>query len=323
MPEDITQSKQYEIVKNVIGSDLERNLLKEYENIKSLRDNTLAYMNEIQNLSNSFSRSLDFSADLSQFTENMSDFMPELLNSVVDGPNEFVQSLVHQVENFNLKNLNLDINNVVNTIVDGGIDSLTSLPNTMVQMMGSDIINGTFNNIVNSFSGGEFNVGRMLSECQNMLNIGDFAGSVQNVLNISETLLTNFGDIVNIENIQNMIGNVQDFATDMFTDLKGNLNMENMLQTIGSFAPADIQNILQTVQPLQVAMNNVVSMISTNNFEGALGALACNVSSLVNKPEIANAANKILNTVDDIQNTASQLNDMISTIQQIKTDNGI
>lgn len=323
MPEDITQSKQYEIVKNVIGSDIERNLLKEYENIKSLRDNTLAYMNEIQNLSNSFTRSTDFSADVTLFTENMSDYMPELLNSVVDGPNEFVQSLVYQVENFNLENLNLDINNVVNTIVDGGIDSLTSLPNTMVQMMGSDIINGTFNNIVNSFSGGEFNVGRMLSECQNMLNIGDFAGSVQNVLNMSETLLTNFGDVVNVENIQNMVENVQDFATDMFTDLKGSINMENMLQTIGSFAPADIQNILQTVQPLQVAMNNVVSMISTNNFEGALGALACNVSSLVNKPQIANAANKIIDTANNIQNTEAQLSDMISTIQQIKTDNGI
>lgn len=320
MPDDITTSPQYQIVKNVIGSDLERNLLREYDNIKSLKDNTMAYMNEISNIADSFTSSMDFAGDLEQFTTNMGNFLPSLVNTV-GGTNEFAQSIVHQVENFNLEGLNLDVNNMINTISESGLEGLTSIPSTMVQMMGSDIINGTFTNIVDSFSGGEFNVGRMLSECQNMLNVGDFAGSVQNVLNMSETLLTNFGDIVNVENIQNMVTNVQDMATDMFTDLKGNLNMDNLLQTIGSFAPADIQNILQTVQPLQVAMNKVISEISANNFEGAAGTLACTISSLANKPQIANAANKILDTASNIQNTASQLNSAIENIQQIKTDN--
>lgn len=263
----IEDTPQYKIAKITIAEKLTEELQENYNRILSFQDIVNPMIISTQFIMDNLSISEDFDTHLDNFVQNLNDYIPNVTNNP-DGSNVYLESLQSILtDSFSDFHEDSDIFSLLGANTLDEIQNLTQLDPTFIESITTNLMSGTFQNILTDFNLDEFRLGSIFSVVQHNLGLFDIPNSLSNIVSISENLINNFSDVANLEFVNNLLGSIPQTFSNLFLDKFGNLSIGGILE---SFGIPGISDILNNVLNINGILGSVIGSL-TGQLSSLLG----------------------------------------------------
>jgi hypothetical protein len=271
---EITGTPQQKLARMTIVNRLEDELLNHYNNIINQSDSVTNLKTELTRLTQSFSDDLDFETKMTNLMDNLQDYLPTYENNIQEDNTYLDEMKTTLIEIYDTLPENSQLLDSLSISNFSDIANMEEIPSNLIDNLTSNSVNLSMNNIMTDFQSQEFGIGSILAVAEHNFGIADVAGSLENIVSISDTLVSNFGDITNLESIQGMLNTLPDTLTNMSLDTLGNLDVSSILESVG--VPIDsITNLLNAKDLMNNIVGNITGQIAS--LTQGIGGCACSI----------------------------------------------
>jgi hypothetical protein len=269
MSDNISNTSQYNIVKSIIASEYISKFKEEYDKIIDINEKLSTHALYIKDLflDNTSSLIEDTTSVLQSFNENIHEYSP-VLDPQLGEENLFIDSLIDISNNTNFLNIDTNILRTLGFKSDNiDMSGLIELPKSFIEFNISNILNGVYLNICNEYSYKEFKMACFIHAYNlNTINL-KIESTVDNIKALSEELLNNYEEYIDIEEYTEKIESIEDILNLLYIHPNDNtFNYQYMIEILEQEYEYDtdeilIDNVSQIMFSIDMLMENILGQI--------------------------------------------------------------
>lgn len=250
---------QQTLVKQHLCEYLKYEFKNNYNKIQQFKPIADQHLQDVKNIEQNYTPDSDFDSSFKKFGESMNNYIPDL-----SSPNStYFNELKTQLQQYDMINSNNILTKSMGISTIEQLDSLTTIPPTYVQIMSPNIMAGSFNSLSQDFPSSEFQMAKSVTFYDNNIKASNISGTLENVVNIGSNLVTNFPELVDLEEMDNIFGTLPGTISNMGLNANGCMSVQDFLQNMTGLVQSALDSIMQAVNGMMLMMNQIMDQLVT------------------------------------------------------------